>query len=149
MDESGAASQTRGSQAGAKGRGGAKRSKSKPNVLHQRLGSLTFHQATQMLGEDGARLMRQGSRFTEIDPDDVFLGRDLLRVKMCDTEQKYGSPEEPPPQSDGSDRRERTAEETPCNRLHVSGGSGMPGDPDDQCRQHQLESAVCQRRHQL
>jgi len=102
MDESGAASQTRGSQAGAKGRGGAKRSKSKPNVLHQRLGSLTFHQATQMLGEDGSRLMRQGSRFTEIDPDDVFLGRDLFRVKMCDTEQKYVSPEEPPPQSDGS-----------------------------------------------
>ena len=70
----------------------------KVNVFHQRLGSLTYHQACQMLGDDGARLIRQGSRFTEIDPDnDVFLGGDLLRIKVMDLEaEKYRGQDDAP-----------------------------------------------------
>lgn len=71
------------------------------NVFHQRLGSLTFHQATQMLGEDGPRLMRQGNRFTEINPDDVFLGGDLLRTRMTDVDEKFRGPDDAPVQVDG------------------------------------------------
>ena len=74
----------------------------KINVFHQRLGSLTFHQATQMLGEDGPRLMRQGNRFTEIDPDNVFLGGDLLRAKMIDVDEKFRGPDDTPEQVDGT-----------------------------------------------
>jgi hypothetical protein len=89
------------SQTESMGSGRSMGHKKRTNVFHQRLGSLTFHQATQMLGDDGPRLMRIGSRFTEIDPDDVFLGGDLLRVKVRDTEQKYRGPDERPVQSDG------------------------------------------------
>ena len=74
----------------------------KINVFHQRLGSLTFHQATQMLGEDGPRLLRQGSRFTEINPDDVFLGGDLLRARMMDVDGKHRGPDDAPEQVDGT-----------------------------------------------
>jgi hypothetical protein len=30
------------------------------NVFHQRLGSLTFYQASQLLGDEGSSLIRQG-----------------------------------------------------------------------------------------
>lgn len=80
---------------------GRSRRRKKINVFHQRLGSLTFHQATQMLGEDGPRLMRQGNRFTEINPDDVFLGGDLLRVRMIDVDEKFRGPDDAPVQVDG------------------------------------------------
>jgi len=73
----------------------------KINVFHQRLGSLTFHQATTLLGDDGPRLMRQGSRFTEINPDDVFLGGDLLRVKMTDVGEKFRGDDDAPTSVDG------------------------------------------------
>ena len=69
----------------------------KVNVFHQRLGSLTYHQACQMLGDEGAKLIRQGDRFTEIDPEnDVFLGGDLLRIKLHDCDAKYGGADEEP-----------------------------------------------------
>ncbi len=73
------------------------------NVFHQRLASLTYHQACQMLGasgdaSDGARLMRMGNRFTEIDLDrGVYLGGDLLRVRMIGCDAKYGGAEDAPP----------------------------------------------------
>lgn len=73
-----------------------KRQKKKTNVFHQRLASLTYHQAGQLLGDDGHRLMRQGNRFTEVDPDDVFLGGDLLRVKLLDCAEKHGGPDKAP-----------------------------------------------------
>jgi hypothetical protein len=67
------------------------------NVFHQRLGSLTFHQACQLLGDEGAKLIRQGNRFTEIDSEkDVFLGGDLLRIKLEDCEAKYRGPDDDP-----------------------------------------------------
>ncbi len=67
------------------------------NVFHQRLGSLTFHQACQMLGDQGDKLIRQGDRFTEIDSEkDVFLGGDLLRIKLADCEAKYRGPDDEP-----------------------------------------------------
>ena len=66
------------------------RAMKKPNVFHQRLGSLTYHQAIKLLGVQGALLIRQGGRFTEIDPDkDVYLGGDLLRIKVHDCDEKY------------------------------------------------------------
>lgn len=55
-----------------------------------------------MLGDDGPRLMRQGSRFTEINPDDVFLGGDLLRARMIDVDEKFRGPDDAPEQADGS-----------------------------------------------
>ncbi|MCD0462617.1 DEAD/DEAH box helicase [Roseiconus lacunae] len=77
------------------------KSKKKVNVFHQRLGSLTFHQATQLLGDEGGKLFRQGSRFTEIDPDDVFLGGDLFRVRMLDVEEKYSGADDAPTAAEG------------------------------------------------
>ncbi len=57
----------------------------KINVFHQRLGSLTYHQACQMLGDDGAKLIQSGARKFEIQSDrDVFLGGDLFRVRVED-----------------------------------------------------------------
>lgn len=72
--------------------------KKKVNIFHQRLGSLTVHQATQLLGEEGAKLLRQGSRFCEVNPDkDVFLGGDLLRIKVKDLEvERHRGPDEAP-----------------------------------------------------
>ncbi len=62
-----------------------KRAEKKVNVFHQRLGSLTYHQATQLLGDEGKRLVSEGSRFFEIQSDrDVFLGGDLFRVRVED-----------------------------------------------------------------
>ncbi len=59
--------------------------KRKGNVFHQRLASLTYYQACQLLGDSGADLMRQGEREFEIDCDrDVFLGGDLFRVRLPD-----------------------------------------------------------------
>jgi hypothetical protein len=71
--------------------------KRKVNLFHQRLGSLTYHQACQMLGENGDKLIRQGNRFTEIDSEkDVFLGGDLLRIKLTDCEEKFRGPDDEP-----------------------------------------------------
>ncbi len=59
--------------------------KRKGNIFHQRLASLTYYQACQLMGEAGADLMRQGEREFEIDCDrDVFLGGDLFRVRLPD-----------------------------------------------------------------
>lgn len=59
--------------------------KQRVNHLHHRLGSLTFYQACQMLGDDGAKLIRKGAGKFEILSDrDVFLGADLLRVRVED-----------------------------------------------------------------
>ncbi|TWU08334.1 DEAD/DEAH box helicase [Stieleria varia] len=72
--------------------------KKKVNVFHQRLGSLTYHQACQKLGDEGAKLMRLGDRFTEIDPgQDVFLGGDLLRVKVRDSDKRDLDADDAPP----------------------------------------------------
>lgn len=97
-----AATQTKASQNGSNGKtkSTSKENSSRRkhvNVFHQRLGSLTFHQACQMLGDEGAKLMRVGNRFTEIESDtDVFLGGDLLRIKLNDCSAKYGGPDEEP-----------------------------------------------------
>jgi len=57
----------------------------KENAFHQRLGSLTFYQACQLLGDDGATLIRRGGQEFEIQSDrDVFLGGDLFRVRVED-----------------------------------------------------------------
>ena len=64
-------------------RTGSAKSDKRVNAFHQRLASLTFHQACQLLGDNGGQLIRQGSRFTEIaEEDDVFLGSDLLRIRL-------------------------------------------------------------------
>ena len=67
-------------------KGRAKRTRQKKiNRLHQRLGSLTYYQACQLLGDDGAKLIQQGSRAFEVLSDrDVFLGSDLFRVRVED-----------------------------------------------------------------
>ena len=54
------------------------RDKSKPkkkatHVFHERLGSLTYYQACQLLGDEGARLIQEGSRALEVQSDrDVY-----------------------------------------------------------------------------
>lgn len=51
-----------------------------------------------MLGDEGPKLLRQGDRFTEIDPDrDVFLGGDLFRVRIHDSNARYRGSDEAPP----------------------------------------------------
>ena len=60
--------------------------KRKGNVFHQRLGSLTFSQACQLLGDEGATLLREGGQFLELEQDDVFLGGDLFRVRIPDSQ---------------------------------------------------------------
>ena len=65
--------------------------KPKVNIFHQRLGSLTWHQACQMLGDDGAKLIRKGAQQFEVQSDrDVFLGGDLFRVRVEDAEVEGG-----------------------------------------------------------
>jgi hypothetical protein len=62
-----------------------KPTKKKENILHQRLGSLTYYQACQLLGDDGAKLIRQGGQKFEVLSDrDIFLGGDLFRVRVED-----------------------------------------------------------------
>ncbi|TWU37841.1 RNA polymerase-associated protein RapA [Novipirellula aureliae] len=61
--------------------------KKKGNVFHRRLGSLTYFQACQLLGDEGANLIRDGGRLFEIESDDhVYLGGDLYRVRIEDPE---------------------------------------------------------------
>lgn len=56
-----------------------------------RISRLTHHQATRLLGEDGARLMRTGSRTYLIEPtEDVYVGSDLLRMIVHDSKVANG-----------------------------------------------------------
>ncbi len=64
--------------------------KKKGNVFHQRLGSLTYSQACQVLGDEGATLIRQGAQYLDLNHDDVFLGGDLFRVRFQDPEADNG-----------------------------------------------------------
>lgn len=58
---------------------------SRTNPFHRRLGSLTYHQACQLLGDDGPKKLRDGGRAFEIQGErDVFLGGDLFRVRVED-----------------------------------------------------------------
>lgn len=48
------------------------------NVFHRRLATLTYSQACQLIGPQGAELLRGASRRFEIESDrDVYLGGDL------------------------------------------------------------------------
>lgn len=59
--------------------------KKKTNVFHERLGSLTYHQACQLLGDDGSKLIQLGGREFDVQSDrDVYLGGDLFRVRVQD-----------------------------------------------------------------
>jgi hypothetical protein len=60
------------------------RPQTRVNPFHQRLGQLTFHQACQLLGESGRELLTQGAGQLDVNPDDVYLGGDLLRVRLTD-----------------------------------------------------------------
>ena len=60
--------------------------RSKVNLFHQRLGSLTVYQAGKLLGEGGLSKLSKGAQAFEIDFDrDVFLGGDLLRICVPDS----------------------------------------------------------------
>lgn len=50
-------------------------------TLHDRLSRLSFEQACKLLGDEGKKLIIQGSK-REIPGDDVYLGGDLLRVTL-------------------------------------------------------------------
>jgi superfamily II DNA or RNA helicase len=53
--------------------------------FHDRLSRLTHHQAYQLLGEHGAKLIQAGRRKFDVDPEeDVYLGGDLFRVRVND-----------------------------------------------------------------
>ncbi|WP_153558009.1 DEAD/DEAH box helicase [Roseimaritima sediminicola] len=63
-----------------------KAKKPKRNIFHERLGTLTYYQACQLLGDDAANLIRAAQKY-EIQPDrDVYLGGDLFRVRVEDAE---------------------------------------------------------------
>lgn len=68
-----------------------KAKKKKVNVFHQRLGTLTYYQACQLLDDEGDKLIRKGGQQFEIQSDrDVFLGNDLFRVRVQDPEADNG-----------------------------------------------------------
>ncbi len=68
-----------------------KRNSKKSNVFHQRLGTLTYHQACRLLDDEGPRLIQNGGRLFDIQSDrDVFLGGDLFRVRVEDSELDSG-----------------------------------------------------------
>jgi hypothetical protein len=55
--------------------------------FQDQLSRLTYHQARELLGEEGAKLLRAGAKLREIDlEEDVYLGGDLLRVRVPDSE---------------------------------------------------------------
>ncbi|TWU31196.1 DEAD/DEAH box helicase [Novipirellula artificiosorum] len=63
----------------------------KVNVFHQRLGTLTYHQAVRLLGDQGPALLRGGAQAFEVQSDrDVYLGGDLFRVRVLDEELESG-----------------------------------------------------------
>lgn len=65
--------------------------KKKTNVFHERLGSLTYYQACQLLGDDGAKLIQEGGRAFDVQSDrDIYLGGDLFRVRVEDAAVKDG-----------------------------------------------------------
>ncbi len=71
--------------------GEASVSKTKVNRFHQRLGTLTYVQACRLLGEEGDKLIQLGGRAFELQSDrDVFLGGDLLRIRVEDNEVEGG-----------------------------------------------------------
>lgn len=63
-----------------------RQAKARINPFHQRLGQLTYYQACQLLGDQGRDLVAAGQRKFDVDPDDVYLGGDLLRVRIKDPE---------------------------------------------------------------
>jgi len=74
-----------GTKTTTKGKSKPGKKKEKVNHFHQRLGSLTWYQACQMLGDDGSTLIRRGAQQFEVQSDrDVFLGGDLFRVRVED-----------------------------------------------------------------
>lgn len=63
----------------------SKEMKSKVNPFHQRLARLTYHQACQMLGPEGKKLLAKGNGKFDIETEEhVFLGGDLYRVRIPD-----------------------------------------------------------------
>ncbi|MEZ6121678.1 MAG: DEAD/DEAH box helicase [Planctomycetaceae bacterium] len=70
---------------------GDKKPSQKRNRFHDCLGSLTYYQACEMLGDDGQKLIRGGAAKFDVQSDrDVFLGGDLLRVRVEDEELDSG-----------------------------------------------------------
>jgi len=53
-------------------------------TLKDRLSRLTFLQACRLLGEHGARLIREGGRYEIAIEEQVYLGDDLFRLKLDD-----------------------------------------------------------------
>jgi hypothetical protein len=64
--------------------------KKKGNIFHQRLGSLTYSQACQLLVDEGPSLIREGAQYLDLNHDNVFLGGDLFRVRFEDPEADSG-----------------------------------------------------------
>ena len=63
----------------------------KKNGFHAQLGSLTWYQACQMLGDEGKTLIRSGAQKYDVQSDrDVYLSGDLLRVRVEDAELEAG-----------------------------------------------------------
>jgi superfamily II DNA or RNA helicase len=53
--------------------------------FQDQISRLTVHQARELLGEEGDKLLRGGAKLREIDlEEDVYLGGDLLRVRVTD-----------------------------------------------------------------
>lgn len=74
--------------------------------FRDRLGSLTFIQARDLLGEEGGSLLRDGAIRFEINTDrDVYLGNDLYRVRIFDPDQPGAAVITTITQMAGRDRR--------------------------------------------
>ena len=53
--------------------------------FHQKLGSLTYYQASRLLGDEGPRLIQEAGRVFDVAAErDVYLGGDLYRVRVHD-----------------------------------------------------------------
>lgn len=64
--------------------------KSKVPPFHLRLAQLTVHQAIQLLGDDGQKLIRESRKFEFDIESSVYLGESLLRVRVPDAELASG-----------------------------------------------------------
>ncbi|GAB5441073.1 MAG: DEAD/DEAH box helicase [Fuerstiella sp.] len=71
----------------SRGKKKGKSARKKSNTFHAQLGSLTWYQACQLLGDEGRSLIAEGAANFDIEAErDVYLGGDLLRVRVEDPE---------------------------------------------------------------
>jgi superfamily II DNA or RNA helicase len=64
--------------------------KTSKQTFRNRLARLTYYSACQLLGDEGAQLLRAGGKFDVDFDEDVYLGGDLFRIKLRDPDVSGG-----------------------------------------------------------